>query len=316
MNVKIKSQFGATTLIAAITTAAVILSISLSIMVISMNNKASMISFEDSMKTFYAAEAGVGESLMQLRRQPAELIFDNRSIGGINISSEFVVEAGECEPIPECQFLPGSGWWAEYFNHSVSHPDMEVNPYPGPTPTPTEHDWFDDTYKTHEQIDADLLFPTSGWYPYDGTAWEDREGYAHDYHFTQHWRARVTTEVAGNYGYALASDDDSWILLGQVVVVNNSGTHAAFTKTGDIFLAEGDNLVELYFAERHTVESGFRFSFDDPTLIITPWPEGCGDETECNSNIQATASTTEATRKVRYTCTQEISNCAWSELVP
>jgi len=313
---QIKSQSGATTLIAAIVTAAVILSISLSIIVISMNNKASVLSFKDSMRTFYAAETGVGEALMQLRKQPNNFLFDSFTIDSINISSQFVEENGTCEPTPECQFVPGSGWWGEYFNHSVNHPDMEVNPYPGPTPTPIEHDWYDDTYKTHEQIDSDLLFLTSGWYPYDGTEWEDMEGFNHDYHFTQHWRAKVTAPADGNYGYSLASDDDSWVLVSQIVVVNNSGTHPAFTKTGDIFLSAGDNLVELYFAERHSVESGFSFSFDDTDLIITPWPEGCGETTECNSNIQSTATTTEATRKVRYTCTQDISSCTWSELTP
>lgn len=311
-----KSQSGAAALVSAIVVAAAMLAIVLSVMFMSIKMNKSLNSFVDSMQSFYAAETGVGESLMQLRKTPSNLIFDDMMIGGIGVASEFIDQVGTCEAPPECQFVPGSGWWGEYFNYSVNHPDMQVDPYPGPTPTPTEHDWYDDTYKTHEQIDADLEFATSMWFPYEGTEWEDREGYAHDYFFGQHWRAKVTAPAAGDYGYELASDDDSWVLHSGLVVVNNSGTHAAFTKTGDIFLSEGDNIIELYFAERHTVESGFSFLFTDPNLIITPWPEGCGDDLQCNSNIQATASTTEATRKARYTCNQEIANCVWNELIP
>ncbi len=308
---------GSAALIATIVVSAVVLSVVLSVLAITMNSRASLQSFASSLQSFYAAEAGVGEALMQLRREPNNFDFPGILVGNVPTNSQFVEIPGACDPPTECQFVPGSGWWGEYFNYPKSHPDMEVNPYPGPTPTPTEHNWYDNTYKTHEQIDANLLLPVSMWFPYDGTQWENKEGYAHDYFFGGHWRARVTAPSAGNYSYGLASDDDSWVLLNGIVVVNNSGTHAAFTKTGDIYLAAGgDNIVEVYFAERHTVESGFRFYFNDQNLIITPWPEGCGEDTECNSNIEATASTTNATRKVRYTCNQEIDNCVWSELIP
>ena len=313
----IKSQTGVVTLVATMIIASGVLAIVLSTTIIALNDRVSLSSFGDSVQSFYSAESGVSESLMQLRKNPSNLIFDDITVAGLNVSSEFVEEeTSACEQPSECQFVPDSGWGGEYFNHSVNHPDMEVNPYPGPTPTPTEHDWYDDQYKTHEQIDASIVFATSMWFPYDGTEWEDKEGFDHDYHFTQHWRARVTASVDGDYGYNLASDDDSWVVVNGVVVVNNSGTHAAFTKTGDIFLAEGNNTVEVYFAERHVVESGFRFSFDDPALVITPYPEGCEEDLECNSNIEAAASTTQATRKVRYTCNNNIANCFWRELTP
>ncbi len=310
-----QSESGAAVLVAALLITGGILSIVLSLMHIFLNTKESFNSFSDSIQSFYAAESGVGESLMQLRRDHNNYTFPILSVDSIPVSSEFVEEEGACQPIPECQYVPDSGWWGEWFNYSVTHPDMEVNPYPGPTPTPTEHDWYDDIYKTHEQIDADLLFGSS-WYPYDGTVWENMEGYNHDYHFGMHWRARVTAPIDGNYGFSLASDDDSWILVNGIVVVNNSGTHANTPEVGTLFLRAGDNIVEIYFAERHTVQSAMDFSFDDANLVITPWPEGCGEEVQCNSNIQATASTTNATRKVRYNCNQEIANCAWSELIP
>lgn len=311
-----KNQAGSAALVASMIVSAVVLSVILSVLVLSLNARSSSQAFSDSVQSFYAAEAQVGESLFQLRKEPDNFSFNDLIVGGVPASSQFVEVSGTCDPPAQCQFTPNSGWWGEYFNYSVNHPDMEVNPYPGPTPTPTEHDWYDDIYKTHEQIDVNLLLPNSMWFPYDGTQWENKEGFEHDYHFGMHWRARVTAPADGNYSYSLASDDDSWVLRNGVVIVNNSGTHAAFVKTGDIYLTAGDNLVELYFTERHTVESGFRFYFDNTNLIITPWPEGCGEDFQCNSHIESTASTTKAMRKVRYSCNQNIENCGWSELIP
>lgn len=311
------SQTGAAALIASIIIAAGLLSIVLSTTIIALHNKSALDSFIQTTDNFYKAEIGMQEALLQVKRDPNNLIFPTLSLGSAKVKSEFVeIENGACDPPLACQFVPNSGWWGEYFNWSVNHPDMQVDPYPGPTPTPTQHDWFDDVYKTHEQIDANIIFHLTQWFPYDGTAWENKEGFNHDYFFGNHWRAQVTAPADGNYAYNLASDDDSWILVNGVVVVNNSGTHASFTKTGNIFLSAGNNIVEAYFAERHTTDSGFRFSFDNPSLIITPAPEGCTEDLLCNSNIETIATSTKASRKVRYTCNNNLANCFWSELIP
>lgn len=311
------SQIGAAALVAAMLVSAGLLSIVLSTTIIALNNKNSLESFTQTINNFYSAEIGMQESLLQIKRDPNNLIFNDLTLGQANVSSEFVEsENGACNPPIECQFVPNSGWWGEYFNWSVDHPDMQVDPYPGPTPTPMQHDWFDDVYKTHEQIDEDLIFHLTAWFPYDGTEWEDKEGFSHDYFFGQHWRAQVTAPADGNYAFSLASDDDSWVLVDGMVVVNNSGTHASFTYSGNIYLSAGTNVVDLYFAERHTVDSGFRFSFSDPSLTITPFPEACTQDLECNSNIETSASSTKSSRKIRYTCNNDLSNCSWTELIP
>ena len=311
-----KSQEGAAVLVSAIIFSTALFSMIMSLFFVSLNMRESAFSFKEATRNFYAAEAGVGEALYQLRKEHNNYVFNNFLVDDIEVASQFMEVSSTCQIAPECQFEDGSGWWAEYFNYSVNHPDMEVNPYPGPTASPHQHDWYDDVYKTHEQIDSNLDFLASMWFPYDGTIWEDREGFAHDYHFGMHWRAKVTAVADAYYSYALASDDDSWVLRSGIVVVNNSGTHAAFTKTGTIFLSEGDNIIDIYFAERHTVESGFNFRFSDSSLIITPWPEGCGDDLQCSANIQSTASSSYASKKARYVCNQYIANCFWQELIP
>lgn len=86
----IRLQKGAAALIASIVVAIGILSIVLSTTIIALNNKSNLESFSDSIKSFYAAEAGVGETLMQLRKDPNNLIFDNVIINGITINRQFI----------------------------------------------------------------------------------------------------------------------------------------------------------------------------------------------------------------------------------
>ena len=90
----IKSQTGAATLIAAIIIASGVLSVVLSATIIALNDRVSLTSFGDSVQSFYAAEAGVGESLMQLRKDPNNLIFDDFIVADLNVSSEFVEGSG------------------------------------------------------------------------------------------------------------------------------------------------------------------------------------------------------------------------------
>ncbi|MBP9802141.1 hypothetical protein KBC40_00975 [Patescibacteria group bacterium] len=313
----ITNKAGAAALIASIIVSAGLLSIILSTTIIALNNKNSLAAFTETIDSFYSAEFGIQEALLQVKRDPNNLTFPNLSAGDTQIASQFVeTQSASCSPPLECQFIPGSGWWGEYFNYSVNHPDMELPNLPSATETPTEHDWYNDTYKTHEQIDQNIIFPLNGWFPYDGTQWENKEGFAHDYFFGAHWRAQVFAPAQGNYAFSLASDDDSWALVNGVVAVNNSGAHASFTYAGNIFLNAGLNVVELYFAERHTVESGFSFSFSNPNLVITPFPEGCNQDLECNSNIETSASSTKSSRKLRYTCNNDLENCTWKELIP
>lgn len=310
-----KSHRGATVLIATLVVTAIALSIVLSMMVLALDNHAGVKSFLASVQSFYSVESNLQESLNQLRLDPGNSTFLGIVVGGVGASVEQTVSQTSCLNDPQCQYTPGGGWWGEYFNYSATDPDMQDNAIWGATPTPTQHYWYDDPYKKFERIDENLAFGDE-WYPFDGTQWENKEGFPHDYHFGAHWRAKVTASASAPYDYALSSDDDSWVLVNGVVVVNNSGVHGSFTKTGQIYLSSGSNVVEVYFAERHTDDSGMDFHFDDASLVITPWPEGCADQAGCQSVIEATATSTNAVRKAQYSCDQLLSSCTWQELTP
>ncbi len=306
---------GATVLIAALVVTAIVLSIVLSMLVLALDNHAGVKSFVASLQSFYSVESNLEESLNQLRVDPGNSSFTAISVGGVGASIKQSVSQTSCLNDPQCQYTPNSGWWGEYFNYSKNDPDMENGAVWGGTPTPTQHYWYDDAYKKFERVDVNLEFGDQ-WFPFDGTAWENKEGFEHDYHYGTHWRAKVVASASAPYDYQLSTDDDSWVLVNGVVVVNNSGVHGSFTKTGQIYLSQGSNVVEVYFAERHSTDSAMTFKFTDTSLSITPWPEGCADISGCQSVIEARATSTNAVRKAEYSCNQSLSSCVWSEVAP
>jgi|GEM_PF-4733723 len=98
----LKNKQGAAVLISSIFIAAAMLSISLSLSLISINMRNSLESFLDATHTFYAAEYGVEESLLQLRKEPNNYIFDNLLLNGISIERNFIENYCEGE---SCQSL-------------------------------------------------------------------------------------------------------------------------------------------------------------------------------------------------------------------
>lgn len=310
-----KSRQGAALLITTLVVTAIMLVLVVSMILTALENNAATKSFSSSIQTFYTSESSIEEALTQLRHDPNSASFPTLTIGDSVATTLLTASQSTCLSDPQCQYEPGTGWWGEYFNYSRNDPDMEDTAIWGGTPSPTQHYWYTDPYKKFERIDVTLLFGDD-WYPFDGTQWEDKEGFPHDYHFGAHWRAKVTAPSSAQYAYELSSDDDSWVLTNGIVTVNNSGVHGSFTKTGAIYLSQGDNVVEVYFAERHSTESGMTFLFSDPNLIITPWPEGCDNQAECSAILESNATSSLATRKTQYSCDQLLASCQWRELAP
>lgn len=187
--------------------------------------------------------------------------------------------------------LPGAinrGWWAEYFDYKSYDPagQMQLKDYAN-RPDPTVLSWYEDRYKVMMRIDNDLNFqPQHYWFPIDDLGMHEYGVFYgdHNFHFGAHWRATVTAPETGDYEYYLASDDDSWVVVNGTVVVNNSSIHETRVKTGTIHLNQGANIVEVYYAERHTPEATMQFRFLDD-LAISPLPEGCEPETPTAGTI-------------------------------
>mgnify|MGYP001585395729 CR=1 FL=1 len=206
-----------------------------------------------------------------------EMCDDGNTTPGDGCSAICTLETLICEDTGE-----KSGWYGEYFNYSSDHPAMELPAeewganYGDPlsaTSTWTA-DWYDEQYFRFSRIDPTLSFG-SAFFPFDVAAEEldnDENRRSHDYHFGVHWRARVGG-VPGEYSYTLISDDDAWVYVDGILIDTIPGVHPPQTIEGNLSLT-GVNVIDVYFAERHTVLSYLDFSIDGD-LEIAPLGPSC-----------------------------------------
>jgi fibro-slime domain-containing protein len=81
------------------------------------------------------------------------------------------------------------------------------------------------------------------------------------------------TPAGGSVTFSLGSDDDAWVFLNGNLVVDNGGVHALETAPTTISdLAAGVNTVEVFFADRHTVQAGLFFDADVTINPAVPEP--------------------------------------------
>src|SRR5437867_2819499 len=68
--------------------------------------------------------------------------------------------------------------------------------------------------------------------------------------FSARWRGYLAVRRSGLYRFATTSDDGSWVYVDGRLVVDNSGTHGALTRSGQTFLESGPHflLVEYFQA--------------------------------------------------------------------
>ncbi|MFC1648819.1 PA14 domain-containing protein [Nanoarchaeota archaeon] len=237
---------------------------------------------------YYQGEAICGDGLLDSEEE----CDDGNNDDNDGCDSECSLEDElDCEDV-----LSGDGWLGRYYNHLASHPDMDLpnSEFPdnghGDPLGSWDTDWYDEPYFRFLRIDPDLEFG-SNFFPFDMAAEEIHVG--HDFHFGVHWRAMVIAPEADDYGFSLVSDDDSWLYVDGVLVVDNSGLHEPVGINGQLFLT-GEHIIDVFYAERHTSQSHMYFGFDlDDRLEIVPFDEECDscgndvldDGEECDGDL-------------------------------
>ena len=97
------------------------------------------------------------------------------------------------------------------------------------------------------------------------------DGGANGY-ISAHLQAKFTAPHGGTVTFNLGSDDDAWIFLNGTLVVDNGGIHAfdniAYPVTTG--LVGGANTVDVFMADRHTIQSGLYF---DANVQLNAVPE-------------------------------------------
>ena len=108
-----------------------------------------------------------------------------------------------------------------------------------------------------------------------GNEHTDNYGNPHNYHFTCELHTAFTYN--GGETSSFLGDDDLWVFIGDDLVIDLGGLHTAMNASVDLDtlgLIPGDSYnLDLFFAERHTVESNFRIDTSIELASQTPIPE-------------------------------------------
>lgn len=202
--------------------------------------------------------------------------------------------------------LTGTALDVKMGNTVEGHPDFETPPvqndlgivgsqlggdgtpiYAGNPTTPTTsgaanfYSWYHSVPEVNSMIPLTLTLNESspGIYTYDNPSFFPLDGlgfgnqsYAHNYAFTFQLHSSFTY-VQGQF-FNFRGDDDVFVYINNQLVINLGGIHPAQTAGVNLdtlgLIAGQDYTLDLFFAERHTVDSSFRM---DTSIELVPVPE-------------------------------------------
>ena len=110
-----------------------------------------------------------------------------------------------------------------------------------------------------------FVFDSDSFFPIDGLA-RGNEGNPHNYHFTSEIHTQFRYD--GGEKFTFAGDDDVWVFINGKLAIDLGGVHAREASTVDLDarsvelgITPGRSYtMDIFHAERHTVESNFRIS--------------------------------------------------------
>jgi fibro-slime domain-containing protein len=157
----------------------------------------------------------------------------------------------------------------------------------GPTPTvsgkATFDQWFHDVAGTNMKGSVSLAldrkstkplqygFDAAEYFPIDGKLFGN-EGFPHDYHFTIAFHTNV--HYSGGEALVFKGDDDLFVFVDRKLALDLGGVHPA--ETGTVALdalsldKEKDYPLDVFFCERHTVDSSLRIETTNASFITCP----------------------------------------------
>ncbi len=176
--------------------------------------------------------------------------------------------------------MANAGLTGYYYNMSETHPDMQdvitgvqtgwvESALTGSMPTLTaagnaainQWDWWDssspDVNFAFMREDSDAFLQDTGpsWWPIPNSLPGDPQ------HFAVHWTGTFYIDADKTCDFRMGSDDDSWLFIDDQLAFDLGGVHAYSATGGSVSLTEGWHTIDIFFAERHTVESRFSLEF-------------------------------------------------------
>jgi fibro-slime domain-containing protein len=186
---------------------------------------------------------------------PSTPVVEEQATTTVAQSAVAIATSTPVDETPKCDV---NGLYGTYYNLPKNHPNIETD-ITGVVPgtTPFQYDWFSDQYLVFKRNDliSSLNVPHD-YFPVNTGLEGD------PFYFAVHWQGSVITPSAGLYEARLAADDDAWLYINGVKKIDIGGIHPLTASSTVLDLPAGTSTIDIYFAERHTVQSGIQFSID------------------------------------------------------
>jgi len=144
---------------------------------------------------------------------------------------------------------------------------------PTEIPSSTDYnqfDWWDPSYFAFTRLDSDADLQGNF-----ASSWWSVTGYPGQYepqYFSVHWQGQFYVDQDKSYTYSMGSDDDSWLFIDNQLILDLGGVHGMTYINYTVSLTKGFHDIDIFFAERHRVQSGFQLNFFSD-LVPDPIPE-------------------------------------------
>ena len=143
--------------------------------------------------------------------------------------------------------------------------------------------WYNNTPDTNIAFAVDLpltevtpglfSFESAAFFPIDDQGWGN-QGNPHNFHFTT--EIHTTFNYQGGEVFTFIGDDDLWLFINGELAIDLGGVHPELTGTVDLdaqavalgITVGGTYAMDIFHAERHTVDSNFRIDTSIQCFII------------------------------------------------
>lgn len=124
-----------------------------------------------------------------------------------------------------------------------------------------------------------FVYENNDFFPVDNQGFGNYPGYNHNFHFTTEIHSSFTYK--GGEVFSFSGDDDVWVFVNKQLAVDLGGLHGPLSATID-FDARAAELgivpgktypLDVFHAERHTVQSNFRIETTIECFVPTPDPQ-------------------------------------------